>query len=142
MHPMGISLRTKKDQLKPIDLFSIARCGINAFCALRKISKIEIRDGKHVLDIVKRIDWIPTQSYAFYDDSGAEIDKAIADMSKMGENVGLPKIFVAPSSQGHLCYSKSGVKLNAPLSTSKKALVEGKSIGKVSSYVADLPTGS
>lgn len=135
MHPMGIALRGGKTRkLKPIDMYNIANCGLNAYCALRSIPKVEIRDGKQVLDIIKRIGWITTQNYSHYVDS-KEIDEAIKDMALMGEDLGLPNIYVAPSSAGHFCYTKSGVKLNGSLAISKEVLVEGKPIRKVSSRV-------
>mmetsp|Transcript_30139 Transcript_30139/g.88147 ORF Transcript_30139/g.88147 Transcript_30139/m.88147 type:complete len:130 (+) Transcript_30139:1129-1518(+) len=127
MHPMGVSLRAGgSNTLKPIELWNVVQCGMNAYCA---------KDGKQVLDIARRIDWMPTQSHAFYDDSGIEIDDAIAKMAKLGEDQGVPNSFVGPSSCGYLCYSKSGVKWNGSLEVTKKVLVEGKSIEKVSSQI-------
>ena len=78
---------------------------------------------------------MPTQSHAFYDDSGIEIDNAIAKMAKLGEDQGVPNGFVGPSSRGYLCYSKSGVKWNGSLEVPKKVLVEEKSIEKVSNLI-------
>ena len=135
MHPMGISLlggKTRK--LKPIDLYNIANCGMNAYCALRKLTKVELRDGEQVLDIIKRIGWIKTQNFSHFEDS-KEIDKAIAEMEKMGKEQGIPNSFIAPSSAGHFCYSKAGFKWNGPLETPKKVLVEGGCIESVSSQI-------
>ena len=68
MHPMGVSLRAGgSNTLKPIELWNVVQCGMNAYCALRQIPKREIKDGKQVLDIARRVDWMPTQSHAFYD---------------------------------------------------------------------------
>ena len=69
----------------------------------------------------------------FFDDSGTQIDDAIAKMAKLGEEKGFPNGFVGPSSSGYFCYmySKSGVKWNGSLDLEvpKKVLIEGKGGG-------------
>ena len=133
---MGMSLKAGGERtLNAIELWPVVQSALSAHCSLLQIPKEEISSGKQVLEIAKRIDWLPTQRCSKHLNDGTRIDAAVAEMKKQGEAEGVPSAYLKSSSKGTLAFTKSGFKWNGKVETLKEILVNNKPIPLVSSQI-------
>lgn len=126
--------------MSAIELWSMVQSALSAYCSLLQIPKEEVSSGKQVLEIAKRIDWLPTQNYSKYMNDGTRVDAAIAEMKKRGEAEGVPSAYIKSRSSDAsdarcLVWTKSGFKFTGKMETLKEVLLDNKPIPSVSSQI-------